>query len=521
MFADADAAVDQAALPSNESTLKKNLRGRRACAAALACVVALGSGSALAVTNPPAPTVPNDQFFAWFVNTTGSYVSSPVLTDKSAHATSAFLEQFSSSRPLAVKVLSPISDATAQLIFNNSKYHISYVLGDLESPNAVSELQTLTNQVKYVNAQSGTKNISANAFIGNFGFTNIVGSDPTAPAQYQQNAKNDHSFAGWSSSDFAAAKLNLQMPELYNGSASFRNPAAGNSTAPNIRSADFILPIIRLTETAVNNPPGAQIIPWISNFNNWNNLALDSDRNPANGYKFVPGQAIPAAFGLPAVSAAATKNQMTSNRDFATQAAHYRLRGATSLDLFEQGELGSDNETVRKVARTGWTEPHIDALFKAADYKLLLGSQTGGSKDLNDDIIVDGKTQSDESAGAIFSGIFSLTLKKMDVLMSNMDDSNHSLTLPSQLAGFNLNTKTFEVDGGASLLVEYKLTNSGPSQGWSVSYQAAPFTSIDNNRNRVGVPEPTTMSLAAITMVFGVSRRRRRKHDGQKTQKTR
>ena len=239
---------------------------------------------------------------------------------------------------------------------------------------------------------------------------------------------------------------------------------------------------------------------------------LDSDRNAANGYQFVPGQAIPAKFGLPAVSASATMNQMTSNRDFATQVAHYRLRGANSVDVFEQGVVGNNNETVRKDASIGWTEPHIDALFKASDYKLLLGSQTGGSKDLNDDIIVDGHSKSDETAGAIWSGIFSLSLKKMDVLMTNMDDDNHNLTLPSQLAGFNLKTKTFEVDGGASLLVEYKLTNSGPSKGWSVSLQTKPFLSLDNNRNQVGVPEPTTISLAAITMVLGGARRRRRNH---------
>ena len=304
----------------------------------------------------------------------------------------------------------------------------------------------------------------------------------------------------------------MQMPELYNGSASFRNPAAGNSTAPNIRSADFILPIIRLTETKVNASPGVAIVPWIANFNNANNLALDSDRDPSNGYKFVPGQAIPAKFGLPAVSASTTKNQMTSDRDFATQAAHYRLRGADSLDVFEQGVVGNNNERVRKDSHTGWTESHIDAIFQSSDYKLLLGSQTGGSTDLNDDIIVDGNSESDETAGSIFSGVYSLTLKTMDVLMTNMDETNHSLTLPSQLAGFNLLTKTFEVDGGASLLVEYKLTNSGPGTGWSVSFQQKPFTSLDDNRNRTGVPEPTTMSLAAITAVLGVSRRRRRPH---------
>ena len=256
-------------------TLKKSALARIACAAAVACGVIGGSQSARATnnTNPPAATIANNQYFAWLVNTTPSFLSSPFLSDSSANAVNAFLQTLPAGSPHAVKVQGPISNATAKLIFDNSKYHISYVLSDLESSNSVNELKTLTNQVRFVNAQSGNKNTSYNAFIGNFGFTEITGNDPTAPAQYQQNNKNDHSFSGWSNGNFSAAKLNLQMPELYDGSASFRNPAAGNSTAPNIRSADFILPIIRLSEANVNNSSGVAIIPWVTNFNNWNNLA--------------------------------------------------------------------------------------------------------------------------------------------------------------------------------------------------------------------------------------------------------
>ena len=85
----------------------------------------------------------------------------------------------------------------------------------------------------------------------------------------------------------------------------------------------------------------------IARFNNWNNLAFDSDRNAANGYKFVPGQAIPAKNGLPGFSASQTMNQMLSRRDFAAEVAHLRLRGADSFVAFEPGVVGYDNTQKR------------------------------------------------------------------------------------------------------------------------------------------------------------------------------
>jgi len=53
----------------------------------------------------------------------------------------AFLEQQPGIR--AVKIEHPISNATANLIFNNAKYHVSYVLGDLESVNATNQAAPL------------------------------------------------------------------------------------------------------------------------------------------------------------------------------------------------------------------------------------------------------------------------------------------------------------------------------------------------------------------------------------------
>jgi hypothetical protein len=440
-----------------------------------------------------------------------------VLNNSSANAVNAFLQQQPSGSIRAVKILEPISNSTANLIFNNSKYHVSYVLGDLEGPNAPQQAKTLAQQVRFINGvNNGTKTQSTNAFVGNFGFYNLA-NDITNPANYNSQ-QGDHSFAGWGKGPFESAKLNMSMPDLYAGSPSFRNPAAGNSNAPNIRSALFTMPLLRVSQTQVNSPSSEAIVPYIARFNNWGNLSLDTDRNAANGYKFVPGQAIPAKNGLPALSASQTLNQMLSRRDFATEVLHMRLRGADSYVAFEPGVQGYFNDVKRADAKTGWTESHVNSIFAAADAKLLLGADTDypggpntGSKDYNGNIIVDGVNKTDEQAGSLFSGVYSLTLKKMDVLLSNMDNVDHSLTLPPSIGGFNLLTKTFDVDAGAHLLVEYKLTTSGVNKGWSVMMQQFPFLQLPNNRNEVGIPEPTNLTLLAVAAFGAVTPRRRRR----------
>jgi len=477
-------------------------------AAAAVTMLGVAAQSASAANPPPADEV-HDQFFDWFVNATPGYLPSPFLTDSSANSVNAFLKSRPAGTPLAVKVDRPISNATANLIFNNPSYHVSYVLGDMES-NTIPTVTNLVKQVRFVNANNGQKTESYNAFIGEYGI-NKLPSDITDPANYHSQ-KGTHSFSGYGMGEYQSTKVNMSMPELYGGSGSYRNPAAGNSDAPNIRSAMFVLPALRVSQIAVQNNDDDRIVPYVARFNNFGNEALDSDRNPSNGYLFVPGQAMPARFGLPAVSAADTSNQMLSRRDFATQVLHYRLRGANSYVLFEPGVVGYLQDQKRSDAKTGWTEPHVDSIFDAADYKLVLGGDSdykngNNPKDANANIIEDGKSMTDEQAGAMFSGVYSLSLQRLDMLLSNQDDADHSLTLPSKIAGFNLNTKTFDLDAGTSLLVEYKLSTSGLHKGWSVAIQNVPFEAIENSRNHI--PEPGTISLAAAMGFIGIARRRR------------
>ena len=486
---------------------------------ALVLAASTAAGEALAVSNPPAVTKVNDQFFSWFVTDSDRYLTSPFLSDQNAGSVNAWLDSLPSNQPLAVKIERPISNSTANLIFNNPSYHVSYVLGDLEGGNTLNNLKKLTDQVRFINANpvSG-KTYSNNAFIGNFGFQPLD-NDPTNPLNYRKNSQNSHSFAGFGKGEYNSTKLNMAMVELYPGSGSYRNPAAGNSDAPNIRSALFTLPVQRLSLTKIELPKGHALVPYVTNFNNWGVTALDTDRNPANGYRFVPGQAMAAKNGLPAVSAADTTNQMLSRRDTAAQAAHYRMRGADSYVQFVSGVIGVSEETLRKDLRTGWLQSDVDSVFNSSDHKLLLGKDTDypgsgntGDKDPNGNIIVDGKEKSIEAAGALFSGVYSLSLKKMEVLLTNMDEEDHDLTLPPKIAGFDLKARTFDVDPGVHLLVEYRLTNSGPNKGWSVWQQSTPFNVLPNDRSQIGVPEPTTIWFAAAAAACTIGRRRPREH---------
>jgi hypothetical protein len=493
-----------------EGSMSKHKKFMGKLAAAVAMVVAPALAGA---ASPPPATEVDNQAFDWFVNNTPGYLPSPFLTDANAGSVNAFLKTLPANVPHAVKVEVPISNATANLIFNNPSYHISYVLGDLEQANSQANVTNLVKQVRYVNNNNGQLKRSGNAFIGNYGYQ-VIDNDITTPSNYDSK-KGTHSFSGYNRGGYNAAKLNMSMPELYGGSGSFKNPAAGNSTAPNIRSAMFTLPILRVSQVEVNNGADDRNVPYVARFNNFGNLALDTDRNSNHGYLFVPGQPIPASSGFPAVSAAKTANQMLSRRDFAAAVSHYRMRGADSYVLFEPGVIDYTQENKRRDAMAGWTEPHIQKVFDQSDYKLVLGADSdyknhNNKKDINSELIVDGSMRKAEDTGTIFSGVYSLSLKTLDVMISNLDEQDHSITLPDSIGGYALKTKTFNVDDGSNLLIEYKLTTSGVNKGWSVALMHVPFQAIDNSRNGFGIPEPTTISLAAVTGFLLVGPRRRR-----------
>jgi hypothetical protein len=122
---------------------------------------------------------------------------------------------------------------------------------------------------------------------------------------------------------------------------------------------------------------------------------------------------------------------------------------------------------------------------------------------------VDGHEKNVDQTASIFSGAYSLSLKKLDVLISNMDDSGHVITLPSSIGGYTLGTKDFTIDGGEHLLIEYSLGGPG-SKTWVAAPPHNPFSGLTNNRNGFGIPEPGTLSILTVASVIALNRRRKR-----------
>jgi hypothetical protein len=275
-------------------------------------------------------------------------------------------------------------------------------------------------------------------------------------------------------------------------------------------------------------------IPFIANFNNYGSLALDNGswngatatfsgpRNGADGYAFIPGQPLSGAGGIP-MSGTDTANQMLSGRDFAALVAHIRLRGADSYHTLHSGQQGVTNATMMDQAREGWIggpgsnaalNSSIQTRMSAADKKLLIGFEQvyGRNADGGTDVMVDGGTslKSSEQVGVIMDGVYSVSQKKLDFLVSNMDKVDHTINLPDKVGNISLNTKDHLIAAGTHLLIEYNLTGSGKTAKWTAFATSVPFTDLDEDRTRPGVPEPGMLSLLAVAGVFGMTRRRRR-----------
>ncbi|HEX8520655.1 MAG TPA: PEP-CTERM sorting domain-containing protein [Tepidisphaeraceae bacterium] len=476
----------------------------------------------------PAPTPANGQLFSWFQ--TGSpapaqYVGAPFLSDGNAGAVDAYFKTLGANDVRAVKVLNPISGSTASLIFNNPNYHVSYVFGDLEGASAATNAAQLASQVR---GASSNPNQSSKAYIGNFGF-GALAVNLQKPNNYANQGQ--HSFSGYNYAQYSAAGLSMSNIEAYPGSPSFRNKAGGDAPSgggsyKNIRTSLFTLPIWRVSETtsdaAAMKIDNHQNIPWTANFNNWGNLALDNDRDASNGYKFEPGKAMVAktvnGVSYPAMTAAQTADQLLSRRDFATMVTHMRMRGADSINLLESGLSTASNSDMESDARAGWNgEMNLGQIFSQADHELLIDGQKdngpyvqGGRYGDNSTIIVDGKKMNIDQAGALFSGAYSLSLGKLDVLISNMDDQSRTITLPDKIGNYALAEKDFTVGGGSHLMVEYSLMGPGAKKGWQVAAQHVPYTAIANSRNGFGIPEPGTLSLLAVGAILGLNRRTRK-----------
>lgn len=447
-------------------------------------------------------------FFDWDTNTSPgtNFQVSPFISDDPAtlsQAIAALNAAKAKNRPLAVKVVSPLTTNAAKAIFND--FAIQYVFADFEGADSITQTKAISTIV--VNS---TK--SQNAFVGNFNVYPESGNDGTrggvqgsAQSFGPQNVPQNGQYSAILASKNGKASNRMANEALYPGAPDFRNPASGNSGAPNIRSALFTLPIIRAgatTKSFENIATGSnQHIPWVSRFNNWGNNSL----NNANDYAQY-------AFEFKSNAPVASQGQLPSRGDFQAQVLHYRMRGVDSVNLFEadvSSVVGYSRQDARNDVVTGWgSNSVVNGIFSRKKYAFAnLGSVIG---------VTGGTTagsNSSEAAGAIWSGVYDTTggaTRRLAILISNLSNSNYNVDLPNNIGGFATysgnpsNVDDYAVTAGHHRLLTFTLSGNR----WQLASNDRIFT--DDNRNGTGIPEPATLGLLGAG-AMGLLIRRRRK----------
>jgi hypothetical protein len=548
-------------------------------------VGSLGGNTVFAGTKPPVPPPPPPRpgpsaiqpllekpdvywFAAWDENTSPTapnFFPTPPNT-LGVPAVQAIYGATPTNVPLGLKVIEPISDADAISLFYPA-YNgrpISYVFSDNETGSAAMQVNNTRRLVNQVRAGGASRN----AYVGHFDLTPLSGV--STQQQFGQDPTRRGSLV-FTKAHYDAARVNMANTVLYPGQPSFRNTSTGDWANANIRTGLFIGPIGRMTAVqevlnadykgdriSVNNPQHNKQIPWVARFNNSFNNSLDTDGDPNNGYRFVPG--VPLASN-PSLN---TSEQMLGRGDFSAQVLHYRMRGAYSVNLFHEGGAqgqveGYSAAMAKQDVRDGWfnhswgnstnqlfMEHHDNSATKNAHAK-------PATLTLNP--VVDGSSSAtgmrSEETGVIWSGVYELHLNRMDVLASNLDTASHMINFgevatedvfvfksddghtygDEEASDYDttLASRNFQIEAGLHKLLQFDKVktrvydtladleagnnNFRNRTIWLLNQSYNVFG--NNDRNDVGIPEPTTFGLLAAAGSMAVVCRRQRRSSQQ------
>ena len=523
---------------------------------------------------PPPPSIPDAAalnadpdttwFAAWHENTAATAPPNFFATPTNLSGVPFMQTQMNGSalanRPLGIKIEKSPTLAEGASLFN-TKYQpgdkaISYVFADFEQgtrDETAARIGVLVAQVRI-------SQWSKNAYVGQWDMTPLnpedekFGRPPTLPPGGQIGSAHRR----WGRKDYDDAKVNMANTSLYPGANDFRNKSTGDWLNNNIRTGLFIAPIGRMTQvqnildmsyngtkldTKLNSH---KQIPWIARFNNFGNSSLDNANLPGLTYVFQPGAPLGSLTG------AQTANQMLGRGDTGAMARHYRMRGAYSVNLFESGVVDYSQADFQNDVRDGWKgDARLNNIMAQGDNKY-------ATMTLNP--TVDGTSNSNraEQTGTIWSGQYSLDVpnpnsKKVQgegrgdlmILASNLDSVNHLINFGKGDTNSEIyitkNADGYTWDDGSATassrnalieagmhrmmqfdLVETRVYDSLANLGsnkkntyqtktiWLLNQNYVVFN--NNDRNAMGIPEPTTFgSLAAAGAIAVVCRRQRRK----------
>lgn len=459
---------------------------------------------------------PATGFFDWDTNTvpsTTNYTPSPFLGNSNAASVAATLAAAQAQgKPLSVKITEPLTDPAARNIFN--QYKVDYVFCDFETVDSVGRTRAVADLLL-----NSTK--SSAAFVGNFNFYPNSGNDGTRPpavttaANSFQNRPYNAQFPDSRGKNATKTGKLMSNEALYPGAPDYRTGGTADlptpSATPNVRSGLFTLPIVRMTVAEKALGAGDKHIPWVSRFNNWGNSALDNTNQGNSPYEYLQSAANPA------------NGQLPSRGDFSAQILHYRLRGADSVNLFEasiSSVVGYSREQARSDVASGFGgSTVINNIFSRNKFALANLSTVVGDTGNNSGNNVNVGTGV-AKAGAIWSGVYDSAAtsgqsRRLAILLSNLGTASKTIDLPSLIGGFTTFSGAtaqddYVVAAGQHRLLTFTLTkNSATANKTAWLLDSSSFVFLDNNRNGIGIPEPTTAGLLGLGAIGLLARRRR------------
>jgi hypothetical protein len=388
------------------------------------------------------------QIFDWTYNIGSQTVPDVTPLPELNNGSGAPLASFLASQPNpAVRVQTPLTPATASTFFNGPT-PLSHIFAGFDPANGGDALAALQIE-NLVFQTAGT--LSSAAEIGQFSL------DP-----YHPDASNPSPTAEMTSAAYSFSGVNTASPNLFPGSPTFRSLASGNSSAPNLRSSFFTLPLTRLSEVIEAQSPSHAVIPFVARFNNFGNIFLVNSE-----FESTP--------------AFETTDQMLSRGDHQALMTHYRMRGIDGVIAHESGIAGYSQTDFLNDTKDGWA--FLDNFYPDDIVPITLDTSldtpTLGTKTF-------------ETSGATWSGVIGENFSgelTATVLLSNLADAGVEIRLPTTFDGFDVVERDHVVDSLNHLLLTFQLNEVVGPQAfvWELSNSVNAFVLPGDSHGGIGI----------------------------------